>query len=415
MSHHHNALACLALLAVTAFGTAPLHAGGGHGATSATSSEEIETGEHGGRILRKDDFRLELAIAEGNGLPAEFRAWAWRDGQPLDPAMLDIEVRLQRLGGRTDVFDFEPTGDFLRGRQTIAEPHSFDVRVEARHDGDSFRWGYASHEGRTRIPEAIATDAGVATEAVGPATLNQTLTLTGRVRAAPDAVAHVAARYPGAVTRIHADLYERVDEGAPLATVVASESLQTTVVRAPRSGMVIERSAAIGQQAGSEALFVVADLSRVWVELDAFPRDLAEIRAGQPVSVHGLDGTALAEGSISRISPTSGPRQNVHLVVPVNNAEGALRPGHFVRGHIVVARKKVARAVRRRALQRFRDFDVVYARFGDTYEVRMLELGERDETWVEVKAGIEPGTEYVSSNSFLIRADIEKSGASHDH
>lgn len=412
MPHHHNALAGLALLAVIAFGTAPLHAAGGH---SATSSEEVETGEHGGRILRKEDFRLELAIAEGNGLPAEFRAWAWRDGQPLDPAKLDLEIRLQRLGGRTDVIDFQPEGNFLRGRQAIAEPHSFDVVVEASHDGDNFRWRYASHEGRTRIPEAIATDAGVATEAVGPATLHRTLTLTGRVRAAPDEVARVAARYPGAVTKVHADLYEHVDEGDPLATVVASESLQTTVVRAPRSGMVIDRSAAIGQQAGAEALFVIADLNRVWVELDAFPRDLAEVRVGQPVSVHGLDGTSLAEGSISRVSPTSGSRQNVHLVVPVENAEGALRPGHFVRGRIVVARKEVARAVRRRALQRFRDFDVVYARFGDTYEVRMLELGERDDTWVEVKAGIEPGTEYVSSNSFLIRADIEKSGASHDH
>lgn len=412
MSHHHNAIACLALLAVAAFGTAPLHAAGGQG---ATSSEAIETGEHGGRILREEDFRLELAIAEGNGLPPEFRAWAWRDGQPLDPAKLDIEVRLQRLGGQTDVIDFLPEGGFLRGRQTIAEPHSFDVTVEARHDGDKFRWSYASHEGRTQIPEAIAADAGVATEAVGPTTLRRTLTLTGRVRTAPDAVARVAARYPGAVTKVHADLYEHVAEGDPLATVVASESLQTTVLRAPRSGIVIDRSAAIGQQAGAEALFVIADLNRIWVELDAFPRDLAEVRVGQPVSVHGLDGTALAEGKISRVSPTSGPRQNVHLVVPVENAEGALRPGHFVRGRIVVGRKEVARAVRRRALQRFRDFDVVYARFGDTYEVRMLELGERDDTWVEVKAGIEPGTEYVSRNSFLIRADIEKSGASHDH
>lgn len=415
MSQHRNAIAGLALLAVAAFAGAPIHAGGGHGATGATSAERIETGEHGGRILLEDGFRLELAIAEGNGLPAEFRAWAWRDGQPLNPSALTLEVRLQRLGGQTDVIEFKTTDDFLLGRQTIAQPHSFDVVVEASHNGDRFNWRYASHEGRTRIPEAIAADAGVATEAVGPATLHKTLTLTGRVRAAPDRVARVAARYPGAVTKIHAELYERVAKGDPLATVVANDSLQTTVLRAPRSGVVIDRSAAVGQQTGTQALFVIADLGRVWVELDAFPRDLAEVRVGQPVSVHGLDGTALANGSISRVAPTSGRRQNVHLVVPVENAEGALRPGHFVRGRIVVAEKEVALAVRRRALQHFRDFDVVYARFDDTYEVRMLELGKRDTDWVEVKSGIKPGTEYVSDNSFLIRADIEKSGASHNH
>jgi membrane fusion protein, heavy metal efflux system len=58
---------------------------------------------------------------------------------------------------------------------------------------------------------------------------------------------------------------------------------------------------------------------------------------------------------------------------------------------------------------------VVYARFGDTYEVRMLELGRKGSEYTEVLSGIEPGTPYVTKGSFLVRADIEKSGASHDH
>ena len=66
-------------------------------------------------------------------------------------------------------------------------------------------------------------------------------------------------------------------------------------------------------------------------------------------------------------------------------------------------------------LQRFRDFTVVFARFGETYEVRMLELGQQDSEYVEVLGGIDPETPYVVDQSFLIRADIEKSGASHDH
>jgi cobalt-zinc-cadmium efflux system membrane fusion protein len=52
---------------------------------------------------------------------------------------------------------------------------------------------------------------------------------------------------------------------------------------------------------------------------------------------------------------------------------------------------------------------------GDTYEVRMLDIGRRTEEWVEVLGGLRPGEEYVTQNSFLIKADIEKSGASHDH
>ena len=45
----------------------------------------------------------------------------------------------------------------------------------------------------------------------------------------------------------------------------------------------------------------------------------------------------------------------------------------------------------------------------------MLELGREGGEWIEVLGGLEPGTEYVTENSFILKADIEKSGASHDH
>ena len=57
----------------------------------------------------------------------------------------------------------------------------------------------------------------------------------------------------------------------------------------------------------------------------------------------------------------------------------------------------------------------VFAKVGDTYEVRMLELGAQTPEWTEVLGGLESGTEYVTDGAYLIRADIEKSGASHDH
>lgn len=45
----------------------------------------------------------------------------------------------------------------------------------------------------------------------------------------------------------------------------------------------------------------------------------------------------------------------------------------------------------------------------------MLELGRQSPEWTEVLGGLKPGEAYVSENAFLIRADVEKSGASHDH
>ena len=72
-------------------------------------------------------------------------------------------------------------------------------------------------------------------------------------------------------------------------------------------------------------------------------------------------------------------------------------------------------AVKKSAIQRFRDWDVVFVKYGDEYEARPIKLGASDETWVEVIEGLKAGEAYVSDNSFLIKADILKSGASHDH
>ena len=58
---------------------------------------------------------------------------------------------------------------------------------------------------------------------------------------------------------------------------------------------------------------------------------------------------------------------------------------------------------------------MVFLRFGDTYEARPVRLGRGDDQYVEILSGLKANDEYVSENSFLIKADILKSGASHDH
>jgi cobalt-zinc-cadmium efflux system membrane fusion protein len=77
--------------------------------------------------------------------------------------------------------------------------------------------------------------------------------------------------------------------------------------------------------------------------------------------------------------------------------------------------QKVPLGVKTVGLQSFRDFTVVFAQVGNTYEVRMLELGRTDGEMIEVLGGLDVGERYVTANSFLIKADAMKSGASHDH
>ena len=211
------------------------------------------------------------------------------------------------------------------------------------------------------------------------------------------------------------DSGDKVQAGDTLATVQSNESLQNYTVQAPIGGLIVVRNVQVGEATGQEPMFVIADLSEVWVELDVFGRDLEKVLAGQAVDIETFDGYRVL-GEIDWISPLSAhASQSVRARVRLDNPEGRLRPGQFVRGRVTIAEHAVPLALRLSALQRIRDAEVIFARFGDLYEMRMPETGRRDNEWVAVLGGVTPGTEYVTDNSYLIKADIEKSGASHDH
>jgi cobalt-zinc-cadmium efflux system membrane fusion protein len=186
-------------------------------------------------------------------------------------------------------------------------------------------------------------------------------------------------------------------------------------VTAPIGGVVTSRHAEPGEQAGDQELFEIADYSTVWVELNVFARERARVREGQVARIT-TEGSTEATGEIDYLAPGGerGSQRSIARVV-LDNADGRWVPGLFVEAAVTVAETTVDIAVPLSALQTFRDFDVVFARVGDTYEVRMLTLGRRDAARLEVLEGLAAGTEYVIENSYLIKADIEKAGASHDH
>lgn len=404
------------LVGIPAAGGAPHgHDEPGHeAAADAAAPDAMAKGPHGGKLFEQDGFAVELALYEA-GVPPEFHAYAYRNGVPLAPDSVELTVELTRVDGQVDRFGFTPLRDYLRGQGVVAEPHSFDVAIGARHDGKTYRWTFASYEGRTVIPAVLAQAAGITTEIAGPGTVTETLRLTGRVESDPDRLAQVRARFPGVVQSADARLGQTVRAGAALARIQSNESLQTYTVSAPIDGVILKRELQVGMATGDAPLFVIADLSQMWVELDVFARHIGQVQTGQAVMVEMLDGS-VRNGRIDWVAPLARhASQSVQARVILDNADGRLRPGQFVRAQVVVAEHPVALAVRQSAIQRFRDFLVVFARFGETYEVRMLELGRQNAEWAEVLGGLKPGSEYVTGNSYLIKADIEKSGASHDH
>ncbi len=411
-----STLAFLALTGMLVF-SLPTKFGGISALAAGASDEEapdVSKGPHGGRLLTDGDFALEITIFE-KGIPPEFHVYAYWAAKPIPAGEVELEIALNRLGGQVDHFQFSPQADFLRGDGVVTEPHSFDVSVTARHQGRTHRWSYENHEGRTSIAESMAGEAGIETDIAGPAVILEAVSLTGRIQTDPNRLSQVRPRFPGVVQTVHFNLGDTVKSGDVLATVQSDESLQTYAIRAPLGGLIVSRDIQVGESTGDKLLFTIADLSLLWVELDVFSRDLQRVQAGQEARIVTFDGFEVS-GIIDWVSPLAAhASQSVRARVPMPNPDGRLRPGQFVRGEVTVARHDVPLAVLKTGLQRFRDFQVVFARFGDTYEVRMLDLGRNDGERIEVLGGLEAGTEYVSVNSYLVKADIEKSGASHDH
>jgi len=388
----------------------------GHGHPEDAGEAQPAKGPHGGRLLRDDAFAVEITIFE-RGVPPEFRVYCYDRERPVDCDRVALQIELVRFGGRVDTIRFAKTADYLRGDRTIDEPHSFDVNVSAEEGGRTHRWAYASPEGRTQLsPEAIRAS-GIVIETAGPATVITKIQAYGRVVPNEDRLANVTPRYPGVVKEVRKRLGDRVEANEVLATVESNDSLQRYDVRSAIAGTIVRKDVRPGELAReADVIYTVADLGTVWVDLNVHYDDFRRLRPGQPVTVETGQGIARAESTIVYLAPIGAPGTQTLLArVELANPDGRWRPGLFATGEIVVDEAKVPVAVRTTALQTFRDWDVVFLNDGDVFQAMPVTIGRRDDEWVEIVEGVAAGQRYVAEGSFIIKADIGKSGAVHEH
>ena len=405
---------------LTACGTSCPSTESGHADVEDGAHAESDTprkGDHGGRLLEQNGFAVELAIAE-DGTPPKYKAWLYRDGKPLPPSAGAVEVRLKRLGNVAENHALKPQADgSLMAASIVGEPHSFDVEVVAQINGTALGWAYPSYEGRTQIAEAVAQDAGIRVAPAGPGVIADEHEVQGLLTPLESRIAKVAARFPGPVRKLNVNVGDTVRAGQVLATIESNLSLTTYAVTAPIAGVVLTRNAAVGSVASEGApLFEVTDLSSLWVDLHIFGADAQHIRPGVPVTVTRMSDGATAQTTLERVLPgTATASQSTVARATIANTDGLWRPGSAVKARITVEQQPAPLVVPLAALQRFRDWDVVFIRIDDTYEIRPVELGKRDARQVEVLTGLSAGDPVVVEQSYLVKADIEKSGASHDH
>jgi membrane fusion protein, heavy metal efflux system len=197
----------------------------------------------------------------------------------------------------------------------------------------------------------------------------------------------------------------------------AQDNLPLYEIHAPIDGIVLDRDVVVGEAVNADdKIFVIGDLSSLWVEVTVYAKDLMAVHKGQQATIVSTDLGREATGRLDYIGQLVGQENRAAIarfILP--NPAGNWRPGLFVTVRLVRESTTVPIAVLTSAIQTFRDWQVVFVRHGEQFEGRPLELGRTDGEWVEVLQGLKRGERYAATNSFVVKAEIGKLGATHDH
>ena len=226
-------------------------------------------------------------------------------------------------------------------------------------------------------------------------------------------VSHIRARFPGTVVNVNVQIGDTVKVGDTLAFVESNESLKKYPIKALMPGVIVARHANPGEMALDQVLFTVANFDKIWAELQVFPGQLSQIKSGQNVMISGSDNIVVAE--IEHIIPSQNEKPYSIARVLINNQTQEWTTGLLVSGHVSVNTTQADLVVPTKAIQIIENNSVVFVKNGQTYSAHVVKPGRTDGQFTEILSGLSIGDEYVSENSYLIKADIEKSGASHDH
>lgn len=391
----------------------PAAASGEHG---EAPKEDYERGPHGGRMLRDGDFAVEVTIYEPD-IPPQSRVYPFFENKPIDPDQAKVTMELHRFGTRVDAFTYKKEDDYLVGSRIVEEPHSFDVKVSAEYQGKKSSWAYESYEGRVKITDQAAASVDLKFETAGPRKIRKLVEMTGRIVPDEDEMAKVSPRFPGVVLEADKRLGDKVEKGEVIAVIESSQSMTTYEITAPLSGIIIARDVTRGVAVTTDKpIYTIADMSTVWVNLNVRRADLSSLEIGKEITITEADSGETATAKITWLSPFgSQETQTLRAIATLPNGDSKWRTGLLVNAALVVEEREVPVAVRYDALQTFRDWDVVFMKYGEIYEIAILELGQRDGDWIEVVSGLDAGTTYVADNAFVVKADVLKDGASHDH
>ena len=192
-------------------------------------------------------------------------------------------------------------------------------------------------------------------------------------------------------------------------------------VRAPFSGTIIRKHITTGEAVrGDTDIFTLTDMDTVWADLQVFQSDAGFLEVGQELEIRADHGMDPVLGRISVFNPVvdSDSRTSLARVV-LENRSGRLRPGTFITARVAAGNHQADLVLKRDAVQEIDGDHFVFVRSPDGFEARRVELGRSNSEYAQITGGLETGELVAVRNSFMLKAELEKSDegahAGHGH
>ncbi|HEX4975951.1 MAG TPA: efflux RND transporter periplasmic adaptor subunit [Pseudomonadales bacterium] len=188
----------------------------------------------------------------------------------------------------------------------------------------------------------------------------------------------------------------------------AGHSLRALTILAPANGVVLSKTATKGMNVmpGMD-LYVIADLSTLWVGVDVYESDLDVVSLGADAIFYGNDSAGhIMKAKVAFISPVVDEKsRTIKTRIEVDNRDGHMKPGMY--GTVEIAKSFGSRlAVPKSAVIDTGQRKIVFVQVApDVYSARELSIGHRAGDWIEVRDGLHAGENVAVSGQFLLDAD----------
>lgn len=196
------------------------------------------------------------------------------------------------------------------------------------------------------------------------------------------------------------------------------------LIKAPISGVISQKDIVVGENVQlANQLFVIEQLKDLWLEFNLPNQFSGQLQAGQKIDFKVNDSDQIYKATVQSLTSHADVQTGRLVVRAKLDAQATeLRSNVLVRVLIPEATAKSTLRIQKSALQSIEGEDSIFIvdseQKGQVHlKAQKVQLGQAssDGQWLEVISGLTEGQKYIAQGSFLLKSELEKDEAGHEH